>query len=260
MPTSSTLLPREHGAWVQLALPLVGALAAGRPNGAALALALGVALAFLAHEPLLVLRGRRGALARERDGHRARRRLLALALPAAASFIAGLALAPPASRLAALPLAALAALALLLGLRRGERSTAFEAAVAVALGATAPMVALAAGASERVALLHGLFWSTTFAAETLAARGVLAMAKKRAPSRRLLAVATAVAALGLAAAIAAVAAGLAGPALAWAAAPAVPICAATWWRPPQARRLFTVGVAMAVAGTASLVALLAGPL
>lgn len=259
MAISRTLLPREHGAWVQLALPLLGALLAGRPSAAAACLAGGVVLAFLAHEPLLVWLGHRGARARDAQGARAWRRFMVLGVAAVAAGGAGVALADWPSRIAALGFVIPAALVAPLILRRGERPTGFEVGVAVALAGAAPMVALESGLDARVATLHGLVWATTFAAETLAARGVLSMSSKRAPSRRLLVGALAVATVGLVAAVVAVAVGVAGAAVAWAAVPVVPLAALVLWRPPPARRLFTVGVAMAVAGTLSLVALVVGP-
>src|SRR5512138_3779118 len=68
-----SMLPHEHGAWGQLAMPLLTAFAIGRPTAAALALAAAVVLAFLAHEPAIVLLGQRGRRARDEDGDRARR-------------------------------------------------------------------------------------------------------------------------------------------------------------------------------------------
>ncbi len=68
-----TLLPREHGAYVQLALPLVTALAMGRPGGAAVAFT-GLAIAaFLLHQPILLLATRQEG--RARDLARGARRL-----------------------------------------------------------------------------------------------------------------------------------------------------------------------------------------
>src|SRR4051812_49522750 len=57
------MLPREHGAYGQLLFPLVTALAVGRPRVVAWLLAASAVGAFLAHEPLLVLLGQRGARA-----------------------------------------------------------------------------------------------------------------------------------------------------------------------------------------------------
>lgn len=259
MATSRTFLPREHGAWVQLGLPLLGALLAGRPNLAAACLAGGIVLAFLAHEPLLIALGHRGARARELQGALAWRRFLVLGAAGAAVGLAGALMATGPSRIAALGFVIPAALVTPLVLRRSERTTGFEVGVSVALAGAAPMLALECGLSPRVAALHGLVWATTFAAETLAARGVLAMSGKRAPSRRLLVAALGVASVGLGAAVAAAALGVAGIAVVWAAAPVAPLTALVLWRPPPAKRLFTVGVAMAVAGALSLAALLVGP-
>jgi hypothetical protein len=91
-----TLVPREHGAYGQLAMPLLTALAIGRPGISALALTAAVVLAFVAHEPLLVAVGQRGPRALELDGARARRRLVWLGALVLACGALGLALAPPA--------------------------------------------------------------------------------------------------------------------------------------------------------------------
>ena len=76
-PVRRSMLPHEHGAWGQLAMPLLTALAIGRPTVAALLLTAAVVLAFVAHEPLLVLLGQRGRRAIQEDGARARRWLAA---------------------------------------------------------------------------------------------------------------------------------------------------------------------------------------
>src|SRR6266540_2736363 len=103
-----SLLPREHGAWGQLAMPLATGLALGRPGAAALLLVAGIVLAFLAHEPLLVVLGQRGRRVKEALGARAARRLAALGAAAVVCGVTALLLASPAARLAALAPAALA--------------------------------------------------------------------------------------------------------------------------------------------------------
>jgi multidrug transporter EmrE-like cation transporter len=95
-------LPREHGAYVQLGVPLAAALACGRPGLAAIALALAAVALFLVHEPLLLLATRRGGRARETA--RAARRL-ERSLPGElilASMLAGAAV--PVALAAAVPL------------------------------------------------------------------------------------------------------------------------------------------------------------
>lgn len=82
-PRSATLWPREHGAYVELLAPLLSALLFA-PSLPGLGWAITACALFVAHEPLLVLLGRRGRRARELSATRARRRLAlcaALALP-----------------------------------------------------------------------------------------------------------------------------------------------------------------------------------
>lgn len=62
---SRRFLPREHGAYGQLGVPLAAALASGRPGLAALGWATVAIALFLAHEPLLQLVMRRGGVLRE---------------------------------------------------------------------------------------------------------------------------------------------------------------------------------------------------
>ncbi|WP_242347070.1 YwiC-like family protein, partial [Anaeromyxobacter terrae] len=93
-----SMLPHEHGAWGQLAMPLLTALAIGRPGLAPSALTAAVVLAFVAHEPLLVLLGQRGRRVAEEEGPRARRWLAATGGLAAVTGAVGIALAPAAAR------------------------------------------------------------------------------------------------------------------------------------------------------------------
>ena len=174
-----SLLPREHGAWGQLAMPLATGLALGTPGAAALLLVAGVVLAFLAHEPLLVVLGHRGARVRDAAGARALRRLAVLAVAAAATGGAGLLLAPPAARLAALLPAALGAPVVPLAAARLEKTTSGELLVAAALSACAAPVALAAGAPAAWGLGAAAAWFLSFAAATLPVRATLLWARTR---------------------------------------------------------------------------------
>lgn len=73
-----SLFPHEHGAYVTLLTPLASAMLFA-PSGAALAWALVACALFVAHEPLCLLLGRRGARKRELAAPAARRALLVLA-------------------------------------------------------------------------------------------------------------------------------------------------------------------------------------
>ncbi|HET6438952.1 MAG TPA: YwiC-like family protein [Anaeromyxobacter sp.] len=173
------LIPHEHGAWGQLLLPLACALILGRLAPAALLLAGAVVLAFVAHEPLLVLAGQRGARLRAEEGTRARRVLLLSGGAAAVAGVGGLWLAPEAARLAALLPAALSAVVWLLARRRREKTLGGEVVVAADLASASAAVALSGGAEPRAALSALAAWVLSFAAATLAVHSVLRRARSR---------------------------------------------------------------------------------
>jgi hypothetical protein len=173
------MLPHEHGAWGQLAMPLLTALAIGRPGLAPASLAAAVVLAFIAHEPLLVLLGQRGRRVTEEEGPRARRWLAATGGLAAATGAIGIALSPAAARLAlALPAALAVVVAFLVG-RRLEKTTAGEIVVAAALASAGWAVALAGHAPAEDALAAALAWILAFAAATLGVRVILLRARSK---------------------------------------------------------------------------------
>jgi len=178
-----SLLPREHGAYGQIVMPLLCGLALGRPGAAAWLLAAGAFLGFLSYEPLLVASGRRGRRVQEEHGGRARR-LAGGILAAAASLAgAGFALSPPEARWAAVVPPILAAGVSILVWLELERTVPGELAVAVALSSAGFPVAVAAGARPGAAAAAWLAWSLGFAAATLAVEVVLA--RSRAPLRDL---------------------------------------------------------------------------
>jgi hypothetical protein len=197
-------------------MPLATGLALGRPGVVAVLLTGAVVLAFLAHEPLLVVLGQRGQRVKDALGARARRRLVALGAGAASCGLAALALAPVAVRLAALAPAVLGAPVLPLVAARLEKTVAGELLVAAALSACAAPIALAAGAPAPWAWGAVITWFLSFAAATLPVQATLLWARtKGARERRPLAAAGA-AAIG----VGALAAAAAGP-LPWPAALAV---------------------------------------
>jgi YwiC-like protein len=167
------MLPREHGAYSQMALPLVTSFVISGVTLAAVLTGLAVVLGFVAHEPLLVLLGRRGVRVAAEAAPRARK---ALALSSAAMIAVGVAallLAPPAVRwsflLPAIPAATVAA-----GLiARHEKSAPAELAVALAFSQSAVPICLAAGTSVATALSIGAAFAIVFVAGTLAVRVVI---------------------------------------------------------------------------------------
>lgn len=172
-----SLAPREHGAYGQLATPLVAALAMGRPSLAALCLTVASVTAFIAHEPLLVVLGQRGARAQRNEAPRAKR---ALALLGGVTLLlggAGLLLAPPAARFAALVPALLAAVVAVFVAREEEKTTAGELIAAAALSSAALPVALASKVAPMAAWGALGAWCLAFGAATLAVRAVIANQK-----------------------------------------------------------------------------------
>jgi hypothetical protein len=250
------LLPREHGAWSQLLVPLACALALGRPGPAAWLLAVAALLAFVAHEPLLVLLGLRGARVRAEHGARAGRWLAALGAGAAVAGVLGLLLAPRVARLGAIVPLALAAGVGWLVARRAEKTVAGEIAVAAALAAAASVVALAAGVAPRAALAATLAWTLLAAAATLAVHVILVRARSKGARDPGPVHATGAALLGLAAVA------LAGAGMPWAlpvaVAPAVLLSIGMSLVPPSPRRLRQLGWTLVGASLWALAVLVAG--
>jgi hypothetical protein len=174
------LLPREHGAYVQLLVPLVAALLAQVPTAAAVLFAIGGCLAFAANEPLLVALGHRGERMRETHGARARRLLGVLVPGAAASGIAALVLAPPPARLMAAVVAVPVALLLLLAWRRQERSLGGEVLAAAVLSGAAAPVSVAGGWSVVDAALLWAAWSSGYGCTVIAVHRVIDRNKREA--------------------------------------------------------------------------------
>ncbi len=255
-PSARNLLPHEHGAYGQIAMPVACALLLGRPGAAAALLAGGAFAGFLAYEPLLVLSGNRGRRAREEHGARALR-LAALLLGAATLLAAAgfLLSSPEARRAALLPplLAGVVALLVRLGV---ERTVAGEVAVAVALSSAGFPVAVASGVPTAVAASAWLAWSLGFAAATLAVEVVLARA--RAPARDPGPAASAGVLLLQAAAAVAWRAGWVPGAVPLAVAPMAAASLAVIGLRIPARRLKSVGWAAVAGSTAALAVLVAG--
>ncbi len=255
-PTRRSMFPREHGAWGQLALPLATALAIGRPTAAALLLTAAAVLAFVSHEPALVLLGQRGRRVLDEERGRARRWLLSTGALAAAAGVAGVVLAPTIARAALAAPAGLAAAVAWLAVRRLEQTIAGEIVVAAALASTGLAVALAGGAAPIDAAAAALAWIVAFSAATLAVQVILVRVRskgERDPGR----LHAAVAALLVVAAAALSAAGLPRT-LALAVLPTPLLSIAVCLGLVSPRRLRGLGWAMVGSSTLTLAILVAG--
>lgn len=168
-----SLLPREHGAYAQLALPMLTALASTWPSLAAIAMSAAAVAVFLSHEPLAILFGMRGTRALREGRERCVRRLIVLAIVAIAGGICGLVMGPPIARTSvALPIGLASSLALVMA-RKKER-TLFGELLAVAMLSTVSLpIALSSGVTLKGALLATCVWISVFGEATLLARALV---------------------------------------------------------------------------------------
>ena len=151
-PANVSLWPKEHGALFELVLPLVVAHWTSRPTLAGWSFTVSALSAFFAHEPLLVILGRRGSRARREQGERARRWLGCWGALGVLGVILGLASAPKSSLMVlALPTVGglLVAVALV---KNREHALLGQLLVASTLAACAVPVAVAGGSPYETAL------------------------------------------------------------------------------------------------------------
>jgi hypothetical protein len=229
-----SLWPREHGAYVQLAVPILTALAMGAPTAAALLLATAASAIFLANEPLLVVLGHRGRRMKEHDGERARRRLLALSTLAAAAGGIALARAPLPTLAMAVIAAVPCAVMLVLAIRGTAHTHHGELVAAVAIPGMSVPVAVASEVSPKIALLLWGAWALGFTSIVLAVHRVIARHTQTASFVDVCSVACLA---GVGATLV-----LAGGATAAPFAVLVMFAAALVIHPPRATRLRTVGI------------------
>jgi len=174
------LMPREHGAYAQLAFPLLSGLMLGRPTLPALGFALTAVVFFLAYEPLVVLLGVRGVRLQREQGEAARRQLAVLA---PLGFLLGLAALvgcpPDALLLVSLPAGLLAMLLPLVPARR-VKTLAGETVVAAALASMHLPIAAAGGVQGVKLWGPALVWFAGFFLAILAVHAIKARHKQRA--------------------------------------------------------------------------------
>lgn len=172
-------MPREHGAYAQLAFPLLSGLIVGAPPWPGYALALAAVCFFLAYEPAVVILGLRGVRLQREEGGVARRQLptlVALGLVLGAAAVLGM---RAEARL--LVLGPLGACAFLLPLVPAKRlkTLAGETAVAAALASMHLPIAAAGGAVGVRLWGPALVWFAGFFLATLAVHAIKARQKQR---------------------------------------------------------------------------------
>src|SRR5262245_4980201 len=166
-------LPKEHGAYGQLAFPIVTALAAGGVTLPAAAIGLAATAGFLAHEPAKVMLGQRGARASRESGRDAARWLAILGALMLGAAVAAWATTDTHLRWSLfVPVVPACALGLAM-LRGQEKSSYGEVASGLAFaGVSVPMM-LASGESLASALTIAVPFALSFVVGTLAVRVVI---------------------------------------------------------------------------------------
>jgi hypothetical protein len=192
-----SLLPEEHGAYGQIALPLLTALVVAGISTPGLLVTTATVAGFLAHEPAVVLIGLRGPRARRELRRHAVQWLGCCVAVAAGAGLGALVTIDAASRWTlAVPLVP-AFLLVVATIRGREKSWYGEAAAALAFAGAAVPVSIAAGATLRVAATVAIPFALLFVASTLAVRVVILRVRRGGDVRA--ARATRLAALALAA-------------------------------------------------------------
>jgi len=238
------LLPKEHGAYGQLALPLLTACGATGPSTAGLLLIASAVGAFIAHEPVLVLLGLRGARARRELGAAAIRWLVVSAgVSALAGALAIATIAPGARWSLIVPL--IPALVLAAATAQGrEKSWYGEVSAALAFAGLAVPVAMASGGSLRTAATIAVPFALLFIASTLAVRTVILRVRGGGDAGTMTATrwgAFAVASVGAGVLASLTAGEVLPPSALAAAAPGLVTAFVIAARPPHPNRLRTIG-------------------
>lgn len=179
-----SLLPREYGAYAEVAFPLLTALALGSSSAACWLLVMATVTVFLAHEPVLVLAGERGPRARAETGSRAGRAAVFWLTVASMTGALGWWSAPATARLALLLPLSLGALLVPLILGHRERTMTGELLVGLVFSSALIPVALAGGVSPRTAVIASAVWATVFSLATFTVRAVIASGKQSPRSHR----------------------------------------------------------------------------
>lgn len=172
------MFPREHGAYGQLLLPIVTALAIGRPGFAAATLSAAACCAFLTHEPLVVLLGQRGARAGRELHQTALWWFAGFAVAAAILGSAALLTASPEKRFAVVPSIVMAFV--VFGIIRSgrEHTIAGEAVSAIALASLAYPIGVWSSGSYRASLSCAAAFAAVFVAGVVCVHAVIAFTRR----------------------------------------------------------------------------------
>jgi hypothetical protein len=177
MNTMRAVLPRESGAYAELAFPLLTAFLAGGVTPAGVGFAVAVIAWFLAREPLAVISGARGKRLEAALGGQARWAAPLLGGIGAVAAVAGLAMAPPLARSWAVVPAVFGGVVAPAVLRGRPKSLGSELLVACALATVLLPIGLAGSMRSPQALLAAAAWTASFVLATLAVHAIKACHK-----------------------------------------------------------------------------------
>lgn len=165
-------MPREHGAYMQLAFPMLTYLWVGELTASAALLGISVWCAFVGHEPAAVLLGLRGSRLRREAAARARARLAILGCVAALSAGVACVRAPPLAAISLAVLSVAGGAALLLTKTKKERTLGGQLYLATLLVLASSPIGIAANMEPSSVAIIAAVWILIHLVGTLAARGV----------------------------------------------------------------------------------------
>lgn len=173
MTVTRVLLPKEHGAYGQISLPLATAFGVAGLSSAGVLLSAAVLAGFLAHEPAAIILGFRGTrVKRERWAPAVVSLGVCLLVACAAALAAAIAI-PTRVRWSLLVPALPAALLAGVMIAGREKTWYGEILAAVAFASVAVPIVLAAGAPAANAVAVAIPFTLLFVASTLAVRVVI---------------------------------------------------------------------------------------
>lgn len=175
---AAKLKPKEHGAYVILAIPIVTSLVVAGPTLVGLCVAVASVAGFLAHEPLLIALGHRGTRA-QRTTPAARKRLgMLLAVTMACGGVA-MVVGIASVRWSLLGCGVLAVASFALAIAGKHRTLGGQLWGVVALSVPCVPILLAGNLSTSLTMEVWGTWLIGFACTTMTVRGVIAAQKRQ---------------------------------------------------------------------------------
>lgn len=175
---ATNLRPKEHGAYAILAIPIVTAILITGPTVVGLCVAVASIAGFLAHEPLLVSLGHRGARA-QRTTPAAKRRLGVLLTMTVVSGIIAIVAGTTSVRYALVACGALAIASFAIAIAGKHRTLGGQLWGVVGLSVPCVPILLAGDIPVRLAMEAWGTWLIGFGSTTMAVRGVITSQKRQ---------------------------------------------------------------------------------